>query len=102
MYQYCGTWSIKSTRPVFEWTKIIAVRLRDFENKSTSPVENAIRQCEEIKRNRKSCLPIRDVAFSSGLVDQDPQTPLPSCDNPSPVENALSGLDGLFSDEVTL
>jgi len=103
MYQECGTWSIKSTRPQFEWTRKNAVLLGDFETKSISPLENAICAIVEKKETPKqTCLPIQDVAFSSGLVDQDPKPPALSCDNLSPLESGSSGLNGLLSDEVTL
>jgi hypothetical protein len=101
MYQDCGTWSIKSTPPRFEWTRKNARLLRGFETKSISPLENAMCRVREKKETRNVCSTKVDDAFSSGLVDQAPHSPASSCDNLSPLESGVSGLNGLFSDEVT-
>jgi len=102
MYQECGTWSIKSTLPLQGWTKKTTGRHGVFETKSRSPPSDAMCGIVDKKRRRDTtCLPILDIALSTGHVDAVPQTPTSSCDNPRPLESASSGLNGLFSDEVT-
>jgi hypothetical protein len=102
MYQEYGTTSITSTHPRFEWTQKTAGRLWGFESTSTCPLENAIRRIVEKKKPRfQTCLPIQDVAFSSGHVDAPRISPSQSCDNLRPLEYGPSGRDGHLSDEVT-
>jgi hypothetical protein len=102
MYQECGSTSITSTHPRFEWTQKNARQLRDFETTSTCPLENAMCAIVDKKETPDTtCLPILDIALSTGHVDAVPQTPTSSCDNPRPLESASSGRDGHFSDEVT-
>jgi hypothetical protein len=103
MFQKYGTWSIKSTLPLQGWTKKITRQRRVFETKSRSPPSDAMCVIVDKKRRRHTTsLPILDIASEGGLVDQGSHIPTQSCENLSPPSDGMGGLDGLFSDEVTL
>jgi len=89
--------------PLFEWTWKTAVQHGEFSTKSISPLENAILRVGDKNKTPSPPMSVkREYAFSSGLVDLGFNIPASYCDYLSPLEYALSGLDGPSTSEVIL